>query len=94
MLREVHLLDAVLARAGSPRACFLSDDVAISFYLKRMKGFHLRKLVRMRSRTSVDRASSFLNGSLNLIHRAGNFELNRGCARALLGKDTGAQRIH
>ena len=62
MLRDVHLLDAVLARAGSPRACFLSDDVAISFYLKRMKGFHLRKLVRMRSRTSVDRASSFLNG--------------------------------
>ena len=55
MLRDVHLLDAVLARAGSPRACFLSDDVAISFYLKRMKGFHLRKLVRMRSRTSVDR---------------------------------------
>ena len=41
-----------------------------------------------------DSASSFLNGSLNLIHRAGNFELNRGCARALLGKDTGAQRKH
>ena len=39
----------------------------------------------MRSRTSVDRSTSFLNGSLNLIHRRHNFELNRGCATALLG---------
>ena len=61
MLRDVHLLDAVLARAGSPRACFLSDDVAISFYLKRMKGFHLRKLVRMRIQNMLDDPSYPIN---------------------------------
>ena len=85
MLREVHQLGDKLQRAGTPKACFLSDDVAISYYLKRMKGYHLRKLVRLRSRTAVDKGSSFLNGSLNLIHRRHNFELNRGCARTLLG---------
>lgn len=90
MLRDVQQLGAVLARVGAPRACFLSDDVAISYYLKKMKGYHLRKLVRLRSRTSVDRGTSFLNGSLNLIHKRHNFELNRGCARALLS-DTPSQ---
>ena len=84
MLRDVQQLGTVLARAGAPRACFLSDDVAISYFLKKMKGYHLRKLVRLRSRTSVDKGTSFLNGSLNLIHKRHNFELNRGCAHALL----------
>jgi hypothetical protein len=72
-----------LPEMPSPRSCFLADDVVITYFLVRRRACRIHRL-RLRSRYKFDHAYAWANSSINSIHRAQDFGVNRKCARELL----------
>ena len=72
-----------------PRPCFLADDVAITFFLTRVRGYRIRRL-RLRSKHKLDDAFAWSNSSIHSFHHAHKHRVNGRCADALLAR--GEQR--
>lgn len=85
-LRAGELL--ALPRMRVPEACFLADDVAVTYFLRRRAGYRVRRM-RLRSKYRIDAAFAWGNTSINVYHRARSHRVNRQCAAALLGSGGG-----
>ena len=79
---RIHMLDE-LPSMRVPSACFLADDVAVTYYFLRVREFRIVRL-KLRSRYHFDRQFAWLNSSVNAIHRATSFRINQACSTALL----------
>ena len=66
-----------------PPACFLADDVAITYYLSRVRRYRIVRL-KLRTKYKFDADFAWSNSSINAIHRAKSFRINRACVNALL----------
>ena len=67
-----------LPTVAIPDACYLADDVAITFFLTWIRGFRVRRL-KLRSKYKFDDALAWSNSSINTYHRQHNFRVNRAC---------------
>jgi len=65
-----------------PDACFLADDVAITFFLVRMQRYQIRRL-KLRSKYRFDDAFAWSNSSINTYHRQHKFRINKACGGSL-----------
>ena len=65
-----------------PDACYLADDLAITFYLAHLKGFQIRRL-RLRTKYRFDHEFAWSNSSINTYHRQRSFRVNKACAASL-----------
>lgn len=74
-----------------PRACFLADDVAITHYLTRLRGLAIWRL-KLRTRYKFDDAFAWHNSSINAMHRAHAFRINKACVAALLANEPASMR--
>lgn len=83
--RGIGLRASMLTQLPSvavPTECFLADDVLVTHHFQ-ARGFTLKKL-RTRSRYQIDDNYAWSNESVNVIHKAGGYEINRECVERLM----------
>ncbi len=68
-----------------PAECFLADDVSISYFLSRVRGYRIRRH-RLRTRHKLDNAFAWSNSSIHTFHSQRQFRVNEACSEAMRAK--------